>query len=208
MALFYQNNIEADTRLAVWKIEEPEDFFLSHVPVKRDISHPQKRLQHLAGRYLLPFLFEDFPNREIVIADTHKPYLLGEQYHFSISHCGDYAAAIVSKTKRVGIDIEIFSEKIKKVEQKFLKENERQLPLEKGILNLQKLTTLWSAKEAIYKWWSYGEIGLKGNIHLFRFAGNHILKAQLELPSGLRDLDVAYRLLDNMSLCWVTSGKD
>ncbi|MDE3144284.1 MAG: 4-phosphopantetheinyl transferase, partial [Bacteroidota bacterium] len=93
MALFYQHNINDTTKLAIWKIEEPISFFLAQVPLQREITHPHKKLQHLAGRYLLRFLFPDFPFDEILIADTKKPYLPYEQYHFSISHCGDYAAA-------------------------------------------------------------------------------------------------------------------
>ena len=34
---------------------------------KREISHPHKRLQHLAGRYLLPQLFENFPLKLITL---------------------------------------------------------------------------------------------------------------------------------------------
>ena len=60
MPLFYQHNIDDTTRIAVWKIEEPEAFFLEKVPVKKDVRHPYKRLQHLAGRYLLTQLFDDF----------------------------------------------------------------------------------------------------------------------------------------------------
>ncbi len=52
MPLFYQHNINEFTRLAIWHITEEEDFFLQKVPLKRDVSHAQKRLQHLAGRYL------------------------------------------------------------------------------------------------------------------------------------------------------------
>ena len=96
MPLFYQHNINESTKLAIWHITEAEDFFLEKVPLKRDVSHPQKRLQHLAGRYLLTELFADFPLEEILIADTRKPFLADEKYHFSISHCGQYAAAIVS----------------------------------------------------------------------------------------------------------------
>ena len=75
MPLFYQQDINETTKLGVWKIEEPEDFFLRVVPLQRSITHPHKRLQHLAGRYLLPFLFPDFPHEEIEIADTRKPFL-------------------------------------------------------------------------------------------------------------------------------------
>jgi phosphopantetheinyl transferase len=119
LALFYQHNINESTKLGIWKIEEPEEFFLAEVPLNRAITHPHKRLQHLAGRYLLKYLFPDFPYTEIVIADTRKPYLPYEQYHFSISHCGNYAAAIVSNKQRVGIDIELPSPKIRKISHKF-----------------------------------------------------------------------------------------
>ena len=101
MPLFYQHTINAGTKLGIWLIEETESFFLEKVPEKEEVTHPHKRLQHLAGRFLLPVLFDDFPLEEIVIADTRKPFLENEEYHFSISHCGSYAAAIVSATSRV-----------------------------------------------------------------------------------------------------------
>jgi 4'-phosphopantetheinyl transferase EntD len=161
-------------------------------------------LQHLAGRYLLKYLFPDFPHEEILIADTRKPYLPNEQYHFSISHCGDYAAAIVSSTHRVGIDIEIPSIKVQRIAHKFIHENEKQWldefsvscfqfsgqqaanneqkditvlhapPLEQrpvsGIQpeteNYKLETILWSAKEAIFKWYSLGEVDFKDHMQL------------------------------------------
>ena len=112
MPLVYQQNINEATKLAVWHIVEEEDFFLKRVPLQKEITHPHKRLQHLAGRYLLTELFDDFPLELIQIADTKKPFLPNEAYHFSISHCGDYAAVIVSSINRVGTDIEIVSEKV------------------------------------------------------------------------------------------------
>lgn len=159
MPLFYQQNINETTRLAVWKIVEPEDFFLRTVPLQRSITHPHKRLQHLAGRYLLPFLFTDFPHEEIEIADTRKPFLPDEQYHFSISHCGDYAAAIVSSTHRVGIDIEMITPRVDKIKHKFLHPDE--LAFVNGLAtdhSVNLLTLLWSAKEAMFKWWGRGEV--------------------------------------------------
>src|SRR5699024_2654722 len=107
MPLFFLNELDADTRLAVWKIEEEELFFTEKVPLQRQITHPHKRLQHLAARYLLQHLFPHFPISLIQVADTRKPYLEDEAFHFSISHCGDFAAVIVSRAKRVGVDIEL-----------------------------------------------------------------------------------------------------
>jgi phosphopantetheinyl transferase len=100
MPLFYQHNINELTKLGIWRIEEPESFYLEEVPLQRSITHPHKRLQHLAGRWMLKRLFPDFPYELIQIADTRKPYLANEAYHFSISHCGDFAAAIVSRDHR------------------------------------------------------------------------------------------------------------
>jgi 4'-phosphopantetheinyl transferase EntD len=167
MPLFYQHNINDFTKLAVWHIVEDEKFFLEKVPLKRDVSHAQKRLQHLAGRYLLKELFSDFPLEEILIADTRKPYLEGEQYHFSISHFGHYAAAIVSSTRRVGVDVEKASPTIEKIRNKFLSETESVIAfdgIEKSGHRLRQLTLLWSAKESIFKWYSLGQVNFKEHI--------------------------------------------
>lgn len=226
MPIFFQQEIDDRTRLAIWKIEEEEAFF--NVPLQREITHPHKRQQHLAGRYLLRFLFPDFPLELIRIADTRKPYLEDEAYHFSISHCSDYAAVIVSQNKRVGLDIEVPSPKVEKIKHKFLHEDELAMldgqwvmgngPAPKhrqekvnGQDNAQprspnpKLTLLWSAKEAVFKWWSYGNVDFSEMIRLQPFLlqpsgsfAGAFLSGQQEWP-----LTVNYRLFDALCLAWV-----
>src|SRR6185436_19883521 len=167
MPVFFQHQINDTTRLGIWKIEESEDFFKGNVPQHRDVTHPHKRLQHLAGRFLLQFLFPDFPYHLIEIADTRKPYLPNEQYHFSISHCGDFAAAIVSKDKRVGIDIEIPVEKIGKIAEKFISKEEKDFFKVQFLApDFQLLTLLWSSKESVYKWYGDGGVDFRENILL------------------------------------------
>src|SRR5258708_34348916 len=95
MPLFYQHNINEETKLGIWLIGEPESFFLEKVPLKRDVSHPFKRLQHLAGGYLLSFLFPDFPLAAIRISVSRHPFLESEKYDFTISPFGRYAETIV-----------------------------------------------------------------------------------------------------------------
>jgi phosphopantetheinyl transferase len=181
MPIFFQHQINEATRLGIWKIEETEEFFLSNVPLQKEVTHPHKRLQHLAGRFLLQFLFPDFPYELIRIADTNKPYLQNEKFHFSISHSGDYAAVIVSKNQRVGLDIEILSRKAEKIKHKFLSEEEMktfyisknqsasqlstlnsQLPTS----NSQLLTLLWCAKESVFKWYGDGGVDFRKDIQL------------------------------------------
>ncbi len=163
MAIFYQKDIYPTTRLAIWKIEETESFFLESVPLSRQVTHPHKRLQHLAGRFLLQYLYPDFPIRLIQIADTRKPYLKDEKYHFSISQCGDYAAVIASKTERVGIDIEVPIDKILRIKNKFVNEKELELLHPKTIYDYTKI---WSAKEAVFKWYGKGNVDFRKQIHL------------------------------------------
>lgn len=206
MPLFYQQIIHENTKLAIWKIEENESFFLQKIPLKKNISHPHKRLQHLAGRYLLPLLFDDFPLEEIIVADSRKPFLKNETYHFSISHCGEYAAAIASSTDRVGIDIELYSDKVIKVKDKFLNHDEAQFAMQYG--NDKKLlTTLWNAKEAAYKWYSYGLLNFREHIllHPVSFKNEGNIPAALLKENEKFSFDIHYSLFENLSLAWISA---
>lgn len=209
MPLVYQHTINSNTKLGLWRIEETEEFFLAKVPLKRDVTHPHKRLQHLAGRYLLPSLFKDFPLEEILIADTRKPFLPDEQYHFSISHCGNYAAAIASSDQRVGIDIEQPTEKIFRIIHKFLNEDEK-LFLNKQMSTLQLLqlaTLLWSSKEAMFKWFGDGGVDFRKHLHINSIEGND---EEGKLGCSFQKLDavsltVKYRFMRDLVMSWVIS---
>jgi phosphopantetheinyl transferase len=211
MPIFFQHQINDTTRLGIWKIEETEEFFKGNVPQHRSVTHPHKRLQHLAGRFLLQFLFPDFPYELIQIADTRKPFLPDEQYQFSISHCGDYAAAIVSRDKRVGIDIEIPVDKIATIMYKFLSAREH------GIFNLvpgdadasntnsyETPTILWSAKESVFKWYGNGGVDFRKQIQLLKQnPSNETIDCFFSKTET--DLSIHYRRYDGLVLAWVMS---
>ena len=209
MPLFYQHNINHSTKIAVWHITEMEDFFLLKVPSQKLITHKHKRLQHLAGRYLLQELYPDFPYHLIEIADTRKPFLPGEKYHFSISHCGDYAAVIVSTDVRVGIDIELVTPKIELIKHKFISEDEI------GLLNgqwsmvngkLQLMTLLWSCKEAVFKWYGNGGVDFKKNIIIKKISRNDDYNGFVDCRFKKEDevaLQIQYRFFANVILAWI-----
>ena len=224
MPIFFQHQINDTTRLGIWKIEESEEFFKGNVPQHRDVTHPHKRLQHLAGRFLLQFLFPDFPYALIRIADTRKPFLPNELFHFSISHCGDYAAAIVSKDRRVGIDVEIPTPKIERIKAKFLKEEEfkifsigvlsdtihpdsyrdSMLNPQRSTLNPQLLTLLWSCKESVFKWYGNGNVDFREHIRLHELhEGTETIDCFFSKAS--QPLTIHYRRFDHLVLAWVMS---
>ena len=164
MPLVYSHHINPSTKIGVWHITEPEEHFLSKVPLQRDIRHWHKRLQHLAGRILLKELFPDFPVNLIMLADTRRPYLEEEPYHFSISHCGNYAAVLVSRDHRVGVDLEQITERIGSIIPKFLSPSEiSQLPAGSEI---EWATLCWTVKESIFKWQGGGGVDFKRDINI------------------------------------------
>lgn len=202
MPVFFQQQINEFTRLGIWKIEETEDFFKGNVPVHREVTHPHKRVQHLAGRFLLQFLFPDFPYALIQVADTRKPFLEDERFHFSISHCGDFAAAIVSTKNHVGIDIEIPVPTIGRIRNKFLTGEEQQIfSLEQEGHEFDKLTILWSAKEAVYKWYGLGSVDFKKHIRLKSWNSTDEIECYFELNAT--HLAIHYKDLKQVMLAWI-----
>ncbi len=202
MPLFYQHNINHTAKLAIWHITETEDFFLKKVPLQNNITHWHKRLQHLAGRYLLQELYPGFPYHLIEIADTKKPFLPNEKYHFSISHCGDYATVIVSEEKRVGIDIELVTPKVELIKHKFLSEDEIFLTKKN---NLHQLTLLWSCKEAVFKWHGNGGLDFKNHIVIKDISvhENTGIIECLFMKDGMRQLNINVHIFETLCVAWV-----
>lgn len=213
MPIVYQQNINYNTSLGVWNIQEEEHFFLEKVSLQREITHAHKRLQHLAGRYLLKELVPGFPAELIRIAETRKPFLEDEAYHFSISHCGDFAAVIVSSDHRVGTDIELTTDKVDRVKHKFLAA--RELDLIKGLAMIpgnpgfsQILTAAWCIKESLFKWYGSGEVNFKDHLH--------INELQLDkkggfaqcafVKGGVVELPVQFIFLEGNCVSWVLSA--
>lgn len=199
MAIFFEKEINNETKLAIWKIEEDENFFRKYVPQHRNVTHVHKRVQHLAGRFLLQYLYPDFPMDIIQIADTNRPYLSNEAYHFSISHCGDYAAAIVGTKGRVGIDIEIPRNKIMQIEHKFVSASEKELL---NPVTAEQLTMIWSAKEAVFKWYTRGSVDFKHDIHIEKFDEDKSL-FDINFRQGLVKLQCNARMLEGLVLCYI-----
>ncbi len=213
MPLIYQHQINEDSLLGLWHITEPESFFTAAVPLGRDITHWHKRLQHLAGRYLLTALVPGFPSDLIRIADTRKPFLENEAWHFSLSHCGDYAAALVSAAQRTGVDIEGVTSKVEKVRHKFLSITEQELlsmtlSVNGGWNELELLTACWSIKEAMFKWKGTGGIDFRTHlcIETLTLSGNDGGAVCRIKKDEDRLLRVSFTRLEGSCLSWVLGG--
>lgn len=166
MPLCLEKNLENNGFIGIWHIQETEEVLLSYLDKEttafdylKTITHPHKRLEYLASRALIKQLLDEKKiNYAGVIKDQFgKPFLQDSTYHISISHCQDYAAAIIHTHENIGIDIERMQEKVQKVGHKFL------LPTEllQVAGQIPKLTLYWTMKEAVYKAVGQADIFLK-----------------------------------------------
>ncbi len=199
MPIVYQKNIDEHTSLAVWKIEETEDQLLSGLQLKQheldviaSLSNGKRALHWLSTRLLLRTMLNTTDYIDCQMDDQGKPYLVNSDTHISLSHSYDYAAVIISKHKKVGIDIELIKHKIKSIKHKFLSDVE--LAQKQIGDNTNGLYVSWCAKEAIYKWNGRKGLEFKQHIHIkpFKLKEEGVLQALVELPEGTKALDVNY----------------
>lgn len=159
MPIFQEWTPQEHSLAAIWHIEEDEAFFLKNDAIRsatadRNIKHSKRRLEHIAGRYLLQHLKDDFPLHQVANDLHDKPRLPGNAYYFSLSHSFPYVAAVISTKEECGIDIQIWKEGIHKIAHMFLSMEEQAIcDNENG-----QFTLAWSCKEAAYKW--YGRRGI------------------------------------------------
>jgi phosphopantetheinyl transferase len=105
--------------------------------------------------------------KQIVYNEEGKPTLFDGSYHISVSHSANWIAVIAHPTRTVGIDIEVPTEKMKKLFKRFLNETEQ-----KELSNCENLTQLmlaWSGKEALYKIIGIEAVDFANQLHIFPF---------------------------------------
>jgi phosphopantetheinyl transferase len=147
MPLLKEWNINDHALAAIWKVEEPESFFIEQTGIASTIKNEKRRIEHIAGRFLLKHLKEDFPLHQIQKDEHDKPYVQ-DGFFFSISHSWPYIAAVIDPYSQAGIDIQTWNPNIDRIQYRFLSAEE-QLVFRNDI---KLLTLAWSAKEAAYKW--------------------------------------------------------
>jgi len=199
MPIVYQKEIDGDTHLAVWKIEESEEQLLAGLQLKQheldiiaSLSKGKRVLHWLSTRLLLRTMLNTSDYIDCRMDEHGKPYLVNSETSISFSHSYDFAAVMISRNKKVGVDIELIKHKIKSIKHKFLSDAE--LAQKQIGDNISGLYVSWCAKEAIYKWHGRKGLEFKQHIHIkpFKLKDEGALQAYVELPEGPRTLSVQY----------------
>jgi len=168
MPFLKEFTINENTKIKLWKIRigELEASGLD----KYDTHHFNLKKNQLAKEQFLAVrktLKLENSNYKIRYDDLGKPSI-NSNLNISISHSNKLAGIVLSRTKNIGIDIELPRKKVYNIKDKFLSEKEKQYL--KNNLNLELLTLIWASKESIFKALKIQGVVFSKNIQINKFS--------------------------------------
>lgn len=141
------------------------------------------------------------PDAKIVYDTFGKPHLESGK-SISISHSNEFVAVMISESGRIGIDIEVLHERIKKLSQKFIGEKEKTDIGEE--IAIEKLHVYWGAKEVLYKIHGIGGIDFKKDLFVqsFQYTDFGILHASILKINSERDVNIYWERSGKYMITW------
>jgi len=143
--------------------------------------------------------YNDF---DLYYDESGKPHLQDGKF-ISISHSFRFSTIIISDQK-AGIDIEMQREKILRIADKFV--NNQELQRLKGFDNqdfIKKLTVKWGAKEAIFKIRNEKGISFKDHIQVNSFEiPDNKTTAILEIENTKQPFSIYFEEIENFTLVY------
>jgi len=164
----------------------------------KDQGLEQKREIERAGtQFLLKELLktEDF---KLCYSEVNKPYLQARKEHISISHSHDKLVIILNENETTGIDIELIRDKVINIQHKFLSVKE----LDYAANHVEKLITIWAAKEAIYKAYGSKELEFINHIYIQNWEGDKI-SGEIRLNSDQKKYELKVETIDNYKMVYL-----
>ena len=141
-----------DAVWGLWRIQEDEGTLAAEVPndvVSDQLTNPLKRLEFLSGRALIKSLLTswDLPYLGVKKDAFGKPFLVASTVNISLTHSYPYVAAILHRSKNVGIDLEQPKKKLLRIAPRILAPDE----LDDAGEDIVKHCIYWCAKETLVK---------------------------------------------------------
>lgn len=187
--------------LGLWHLTEtPEELWAAlpnaaaYQPLRPATADATRQAQWLAGRQLAHALFGELAaplSSETLVRNdaTGRPWLAGAPAGtvVSLSHSGEWVAALLAQGGRAGVDVERIRNKAQRLAGKFLAENE--WACARAATNTATdahYTLLWSAKESLYKLAAQRGIHFRQQLLLHEFSPQTSgeIPATLVLPGG------------------------
>lgn len=167
----YRTYSEGDFLLGIWKSDETTERLLTLLEHKdwyegRLAAFSEKRKHEwLSVRVLLKALCGE--EKEIAYYPSGRPYLKDGSRYISISHTRGYVAVALHPSREVGMDIEQYGTRVKKVASRFIRSDEES-SLTRGD-EIYALLLHWSAKETLFKLMGVDEVDFIHHLHILPF---------------------------------------
>ncbi|MVZ63593.1 4'-phosphopantetheinyl transferase family protein [Sphingobacterium humi] len=212
MALAYLKEIDAESRIALWKIEETEEELLSFLQLDdaeraklKSLAKGKRTLHWLATRVVLRYLLGTKEYINCPSDANGKPYLPDFPYEISLTHSYDYAGVMLSTKGYCGIDLEIVKDKVTRIKDKFLKPEE--LAFIDPENEVDQLYACWCAKEAVYKLQGNRGVSFLHHIRIdpFPYFPQGVMTAHLEKEGSQQSFQVYYERFNEYMLGYVTA---
>jgi 4'-phosphopantetheinyl transferase len=176
--LLFSREIQPNLRFAAWQITENEVWFSRDLALSDHEAmelarhqHPTRRLEWLAGRWLLHRLTDCEGDRYILGKDSFsKPFFIDyPDLYCSLSHSKGHVAALLSAAP-CGCDIQVLVEKMPRLAPKFMRPEEFDFVRQHDVATqFLLLHVFWTAKEALYKHYGLKALDFRANIRLAPF---------------------------------------
>jgi len=170
--MIMNEQFESGCQLGIWKITEGLRDLSSCVALTLEeletldrFNFEPRKLEWLSVRVLLNAMTGK--DLTIIYNGNRKPFIKENHYFISISHSRDLTSILLSRDRKVGIDLEYMSHRIASISHKFINENDRVTTDEEQ--RKYHLYIHWCAKEALYKICDKQDINFKDNLTIEPF---------------------------------------
>jgi len=207
MPLYKTINFNSTTQISVWKITESLEQLRQEVELNsantirfNGMKSEMHQRAFLSVRKLL--MEKGYTDFDLEYDEFGKPHLKDGNY-ISISHSHQFSTIIISD-KKAGIDIEMQREKILRIADKFV--NNQELQRLKSFDNhdfIKKLTVKWGAKEAIFKIRNEKGISFKDHIQVNPFEiRDNKTTAILEIENTKQQFSIYFEEIEDFTLVY------
>ena len=167
MSVILHKKLPGSCSLGIWSIDEDHNELLSKLilntreqSILNGFRNPERKLEWLSVRTLANAMTGT--KVRIVYNADRKPCLEDKSYNISISHSNKLTSILMSKERRVDIDMEYMSHRISKIADRFIHESEK-ITADPELIKYH-LYIHWCAKEALYKICDKRAINFKKNL--------------------------------------------
>ena len=152
MGVILKNEMQEECKLGIWEINEEYEDLRSRLILDTEevntlegFRNHNRKLEWLSVRNLANDMAGE--STRIVYNEDRKPFLLDNSNNISIAHSHNLTSILMSRFRRVGIDLEFMSHKISRIADRFI--NESEVISEDPDLIRYHLYIHWCAKEAL-----------------------------------------------------------